>query len=311
MAQLDRYMRTRLKPRHLQLLVALDDLRHVGKVAAYANVSQPAVSKTLGELEKGLGVKLFELTARGLVPTAYGECLVRHARGVLNGLTEAREELRGLVSGASTRISVGVHPGAVPALLPRGLALLKKRSPKTNVLLREGTMATLLPQLLLGELDLIVGRVAGTPLRRDVGEKVLSEEPVVLVTGPEHALAKRKRLHWPDLTEYTWVLPPVGSLLREPLERMFERHAVPMPANYIETLSVQFVSAFLQLTDAIATMARDVASHYQRLGQMAILKLDFPTLVRPMGITWNRQHPLSSSAKLLIDCLGEVGKRAA
>jgi DNA-binding transcriptional LysR family regulator len=107
------------------------------------------------------------------------------------------------------------------------------------------------------------------------------------------------------------VLPPVGLLLREPLERRFERHAVPMPANYIETLSVQFVSAFLQPTDAIATMARDVASHYQRLGQVAILKLDFPMLVRPMGITWNRQHPLSSSAKLLIDCLGEVGKRAA
>ena len=64
MAQLDAYVRTSFKPRHLRLLVALDDMRHLGKVASSINVSQPAVSKALGELERGLGLKLFERTAR-------------------------------------------------------------------------------------------------------------------------------------------------------------------------------------------------------------------------------------------------------
>ena len=71
MPNLDWYMRASLRPRHLQLLTALDDVRHVGRVAASLNVSQPAVSKTLAELEKGLGVKLFERTARGVHPTIY------------------------------------------------------------------------------------------------------------------------------------------------------------------------------------------------------------------------------------------------
>lgn len=306
MVELDRYLRTQLKPRHLQLLVALDNLRNLGKVAAYVHVTQPAVSKTLAQLERGVGVKLFERTARGVVPTVYGECLIRHARSLLQGLAQAREELRGLASGASARLTVGVLPGALPALLPQALAQLKQRAPGTNVLLREGTMEALLPQLLLRELDLIVGRVAGMPAMRDLGEKILLEEPVVVVAGPQHPLARRWRLRWSDLEAYTWVLPPVGSLLREPLERMFERQGVPLPARYVETLSVEFIATFLQLTDAIATMARDVAAHYVRLRQMTILKVDFPALIRPLGVTWNRQRPLSPSAKLLIECLEKV-----
>ena len=65
MAQLDRYLRVDLKPRHLRLLVTLDDFRNIGKAAGKANVTQPAISKALAELERGLGVKLFERSCRG------------------------------------------------------------------------------------------------------------------------------------------------------------------------------------------------------------------------------------------------------
>src|SRR5690606_3916788 len=69
MAELDWYIRNELRLRHLHLLVVLDDLRSMGKVAAHIHVTQPAVSKALGEMEKGLGAKLFERTSRGILPT--------------------------------------------------------------------------------------------------------------------------------------------------------------------------------------------------------------------------------------------------
>ena len=69
MASLDWYVRNELKPKHLHLLIALDEFRNVGRVAAYANVTQPAVSKTLAAIEKGLCAKLFERTSRGIIPT--------------------------------------------------------------------------------------------------------------------------------------------------------------------------------------------------------------------------------------------------
>src|SRR5687768_7587536 len=134
MARIDWYLRASLKPRHLHLVVALDDYRSVGKVAASMNITQPAVSKALSELERGLEVKLFERTARGMHPTIYGECLIRHARSVLADLTEARDELRGLMSGASGTVRIGALFTAVHSFLPPGVALLKKRSPETNVM---------------------------------------------------------------------------------------------------------------------------------------------------------------------------------
>lgn len=309
MSQLDAYIRTSLKPRHWQLLVALDDIRHLGKVAASINVSQPAISKTLGELERGLGLRLFERTARGVVPTAYGQCLIRHARTLLSELAQARDELQGLASGGAGNIRVGVLATAALELLPRALAAFKAKQPGVFVLVREGIMETLLPELWLGNLDLIVGRLPQGGAQ-GLGEKTLMEEGVSVVTGRHHPLVKRKRLRWSDLKPYPWVLPPVNTLLREPLERLFEDHALAMPANRIETLSVHVIRAYLDYTDAIAALAADVSRYYESLGLLAILPLELPKLVRPVGMIWNRQRPVSPSTQSLMQCLEDVARVA-
>jgi len=308
MAQLDWYMRANLKPRHLQMLVSLDDFRNVGKVAASLNVTQPAVSRALGELERGLGLPLFERTSRGVHPTAYGECMIRHARAVLGGLAVAREELRGLMLGTSGKVSVGALPAAAPALLPRAVALLKQRSPNTTVFIREGTMDVLLPELRAGKLDLIVGTLPHAGAGRDLEEKILFEERTTVVAGRAHALTRRRRLDWADLGDYPWVLPPAGSLLRDPLEAELQRHGVPIPSNSIESLSVHVIVMILQLTQALACLSRDVAKHYEDLGLISILPLELPEMVRPVGMTWSRARALSPGAKLVMQCL-EEGQR--
>lgn len=310
MAHLDWYIRANLKPRHLQLLVALDDFRNVGKVAASLNITQPAVSKSLAELEKGLGVKLFERTARGVHPTIYGECLIRHARTVLTDLTHARDELMGLMSGASGSIRIGALFTAVHAFLPQAVALLKQRAPNTSVLVREGTMGSFLSELWSGELDLIVGRLPNNRSAAGLEERILSEEGVTLVAGRGHQLARRKQLHWSHLKELPWVLPPTGTLLREPVERAFERHGMPLPTNRVETLSVHLICSYLQFTNAVAFLGKDVSKHYQGIGLIDILPLELPRLLRPVGVAWSRQRPLSPTAELMLKCLEEVSPRA-
>ena len=310
MIQIDSYVRASFKPRHLQLLVALVEIRHLGKVAMSINVTQPAVSKALAELERGLGLKLFERTARGVHPTAYGECMIRHARAVLSELAQARDELRGLVTGSSGSIRVGVLATAALELLPRSLARFKTQRPSMTVAVREGTVEVLLPELLLGNLDLIVGRLPGERTVHGLGEKTLMEEGVNLVAGRSHPLARRRRLRWSDLTPYPWVLPPVNTLLREPLERAFEDHGLAMPANRIETLSVHVIRAYLHHTNAIAALATDVSRYYESLGLLAILALDLPKLVRPVGVLWSRQRPVTPGTETLIQCLEDVARRA-
>ncbi len=308
MAKLDWYLRANLKPRHLHMLVALDDFRHVGRVAATLNVTQPAVSKSLADVEKGLGLKLFERTARGVHPTVYGESLIGHARRMIAELAQARDELRGLLSGATATVRVGTLSAAALTLLPQSLALMKQRSPGTTVIVREGTVESLLPELWSEKLDLIVGRLPHGQALHAHGEKILSEEAVTLVAGIRHPLISHKRLRWHDLKAFPWVIPPAGTLLREPLERAFEQHGIPTPGNRIETLSVQIIQAYLQLTDAVAFLAGDVSKHFARLGLIAVLPLELPNVLRPVGMLWNNQRPQSPSAQLMMQCLEEAAR---
>ncbi|GAA4342490.1 LysR substrate-binding domain-containing protein [Pigmentiphaga soli] len=303
MAQLDWYIRANLKPKHLQLLVALDNLRNLGKVATSLHVTQPAVSLALGELEKGLGLKLFERTARGVIPNAYGECLIRQARVVLASLAQARDELRALQSGASGKTTLGTMPAMTPGLVPQALTLLKQRLPNNTVLVHEGSMDSLLPDLRRGALDLIVGRLANRHAADDLAEEPLFEGSSTVVAAIGHPLAGRRRLAWEDLAGYPWVLPPMGSLPREPLETAFQYHGLNMPSNYVETLSVHVIVGYLGSTDAIGILSRVVARHYADLGQLAILPLELPNPLRPIGLTWSRHRALSPATKQFMDCL--------
>lgn len=303
MAQLDSYLQVTLKARQLRLLVALDDFGNLKRVAEIAHVTVPAVSKALADLERGLGLDLFSRTAQGLRPTAYGECLIRHARKMLTNIHQARDELKALSSGSQGKIHVGVYPASTSALLPQGLALLKKKSPGTNVLVIEGTMALLLPELWQGKLDMIVGRLPTGDVRNGLAEKELLEEPVALVTRRGHPLVGRKKLRWSDLKPYPWVLPPAGSLLRDPLERMLERHDITAN-NYIETLSTTLARSYLHVTDAIGAMAGAVARDPAH--PLAALPLTLPKLIRASGVFWNKNRVMTPGGDLLISCLEEA-----
>lgn len=154
MAKLDWYIRANLKPKHMQMLIALDELRQVGRVASYLNVSQPAISKTLAELERGLDVELFFRSPKGLIPTPYGQTLIKLSRSVMHEFDVTRHELLQLASGAEGRIRVGVLPVAAPVLAPRALIRLREALPRISVVLHEGTTDHLLPLLRSGSLTL-------------------------------------------------------------------------------------------------------------------------------------------------------------
>jgi DNA-binding transcriptional LysR family regulator len=126
MSKIDRVLRSNLKLRHLQLLVALDQFRHLGRAAEFLAVTQPAVSKTLAEVERMLGMALFERSTRGTEPTAAGVSMVRFARSVLAGFERTRDEMAAEASGARGRTSVGAMVVATPVLLARAVERLKR-----------------------------------------------------------------------------------------------------------------------------------------------------------------------------------------
>ncbi|MBJ3816882.1 LysR family transcriptional regulator [Shimwellia pseudoproteus] len=303
MNSLDSFIRSQLKLRQLQLLVVMDDLRNVSKVANYLHVSQPAVSKALSELENNIGLKLFHRTIHGMQPTIYGSSLVVYARRILAELGKARDELRALISGVEGKVSIGALPAAAAAILPGAIDQLKTQSPYTAIAIMEGTMEVLKPRLLSGEIELIVGILPEESAHAETDAIFIYQEKMALVTGVEHPLANKQQITWDELQSTPWILPPHGSLTRQPIEEEFRYHHLSLPTNYIESVSTMVNVGILQLGQAIAFLPGSVARYYARLGVLAILPVSIPALTQQVGILHVKDQTLSPSARLFIATL--------
>jgi DNA-binding transcriptional LysR family regulator len=306
--QIDRVLRSNLKLKHLQLLVALDQFRHIGRVAEFLSVTQPAVSKTLLEIEKMFGLGLFERSARGTEPTPYGETVVRFARSVLADYERTRDEINAVASGAAGRTSVGAMVVATPVLLARAIALLKERSSQTTVLVEEGDLTRLLPRLRLGELDLFVGRLEPGYAAPDLVTEALYEEAMAIVARPDHPLAAKAKVGWDELANAPWVMPPPWASSRVKLDQMFFKHGLHPPADIVETTSFLATLTFVRERGAVGFFARGVARHFQKEGLVAVLPVRLPIELPPVGIITMRGRMSTPSSERLIECLRQAAK---
>ncbi|MCP5283414.1 MAG: LysR family transcriptional regulator [Burkholderiaceae bacterium] len=310
MSDIDRVLRSNLKLKHLQLIVALDEFRHLGRSAEFLSLTQPAVSKSLAEIERMFGLPLFVRSTRGTEPTAYGDKVARFARAVLADFDRTREDIATVASGGAGRIRVGAMVVATPGLLAPAVASLKAASPHTTVSVEEGDLSRLLPRLRVGELDFIVGRLEPGYAAPDLETEALYAEPMCVVVAPEHALASRRKPGWPDLATQPWVVPPAWASSRVKLGQMFYRHGLQPPQDIVESASFLVTLTFLRQRGCVAFVAHDVARELARENLAVTLKLPVPIELPPVGLLMLRGGLRSPAMlKLVATLRAEAGRR--
>jgi DNA-binding transcriptional LysR family regulator len=303
---IDRVLRSNLKLRHLQLLVALDEFQHLGRVAEFLSVTQPAVSKTLAEIEHLFGLVLFTRSTRGTEPTAHGETVIRFARSVLADYARTRDEIAAVTSGAAGHTSVGAMVVAMPVLLARAVNLLKSRSAQTTIFVEEGDLTRLLPRLRVGELDLIVGRLEPGYASPDLHTEPLYEESMAIVARPDHPLCAKARPTWSDLARMAWVVPPAWASSRIKLNQMFYKHKLHPPADIIESASFLATLIFVRERAAIGFLASQVARHFESEKLVRVLPVKVPFELPPVGLISFAGRNRTPSTQQLVDCLRQV-----
>jgi DNA-binding transcriptional LysR family regulator len=306
MSDIDRVLRSNLKLRHLQLLVALDQFRHLGRASEFLALTQPAVSKSLAEIERMFDLDLFVRSTRGTEPTPYGATLVRFARSVLADFDRTRDEIAAVASGAAGRVSVGAMVVATPALLSRAVDLLKARSTQTTVSIEEGDLTRLLPRLRVGELDLFVGRLEPGYASPDLETEALYDEPMSIIARPDHPLAGKTRPSWDDLARAAWVMPPPWASSRIKLNQMFYKHKLNPPVDVIESASFLITLTFVRERGAAAFVARSVARYLEREGLASTLRINVPIELPSVGIITMRSRLRTPASELLIECLRQA-----
>ena len=308
MPDIDRVLRSNLKLRHLQLIVALDEFRHLGRAAEFLSLTQPAVSKSLAEIERMFGFDLFVRSTRGTEPTPYGATAVRFARSVLADYDRTRDEFAAVARGAAGRASIGAMVVATPGLLARAVALLKARSVQTTVAIEEGDLTRLLPRLRVGELDLFVGRLEPGYASPDLETEALYDEPMAIVARPDHPQALARKPSWDALASLPWVVPPSWASSRIKLEQMFYKHKLDPPVDVIESASFLVTLTFLRQRAALAFVARSVAQYLEREGLAATLRVKVPIELPPVGIITMRGRRRTPPCEQMIVCLREAAR---
>lgn len=299
---------TRLKLRQLRLLVAVGKYGSIQNAARELQISQPAATKLIQDLEFDFEVKLFERTNRGVIPTVYGDALIRHGKLILAQVSNAAQELDDLTEGSSGRVVVGTLLAAAPNLLPTAIESLLTDRPKVAIKVVEGTNDALMPALFSGEIDMIVGRLPAYRHRAKIVQKKLFDERVVAVVGKQHPLAGKRSVSFKQIKQHGWILPPSETTLRRQVDQFFVRQDQYVPPVVLESVSYLTNRALLQTRDLIGLMPEHVVSHDIEKGLLVKVNWVVPFGEGPVGVSYRGPDSLSPAGNAFLTALGHAAK---
>jgi len=301
---------SRIRFRHLSCFVAIAQERNLRRAAERLHLSQPAVSKTLGELEALAGVQLVERGRQGARLTAAGEQFLRHAVGVTQALESATAALMGSTDASAPVVHVGALPTVASSLLPQAIVHLHAQRPHAGVRLRTGTNVELLTALKAGELDFIVGRMAEPDRMQGLSFELLYAEPLALVVRPGHPLLTQPgaSASLQAVLDYPLVIATPGTVPRHHTEALFQTHGLRLPAGVTETLSVSVARLLACRSDAVWITPERAAGDDLMHGQLARLDIVTSGTKEPVGLLRRSAATPSELASAFMELLTELAQ---
>ncbi|MBY5789446.1 LysR family transcriptional regulator [Rhizobium leguminosarum bv. viciae] len=311
----DSLLRAGLKLNHLRMIVAIEDSGQISAAADVLNISQPAASRMLSEMESITKTSLYERVARGVVLTTFGAALARRARKILLELREASREIGELKSGKGGSVFIGAVTAPAMSLVVPAINKVRKAYPGIEINIQVETSNVLARELLAARHDFIIGRIPDDLNPRLFEVTEIGIERACLIVRSSHPLMKQKTSSLADIRDYDWVFQPPGTLLRRTIEDVFLSRGVALPENIVNTSSLLLTCAIICETDAIAPVAVDVAQFLASQGSNAsdvrMLPIDFDINVKPYSMITARERALPPSARLLYDIILEESRKQA
>ena len=198
-------VRRRLKLRDVDILMAVIQTGSMGKAAAVLNMSQPAVSKAVAYLEHTLGVRLLDRSRQGVEPTPYGRALIKLASQCSTNCGRAFRISR--LSTILGEVRMGGSEHTISAIYSAVIHRFSQQYPQMSFHIIVGDLRTLSRELDARNIDFVVSRMYSPPSEEHSVE-VLFEDPLVVVTGPNNPLSRRRKIAFAELLEEPWTLQP-------------------------------------------------------------------------------------------------------
>ncbi|MGI9511200.1 MAG: LysR substrate-binding domain-containing protein [Geminicoccaceae bacterium] len=272
--------------KQLRYFSALAETLHFGKAAKLCNVSQPALSMQIKDLEGHLGVTLVERGSTRLLLTGEGQEIARRARDILMSVQDLTELAAHHHHPLSGRLRLGVIPSIGPYLLPRLLPDIHQTYPDLELNLRESQTHTLLDDLSEGHLDLLVLALPVEP--DDIETLSLFDDPFSVALPQRHDLAARDYIAQEELAEQHLLLLEEGHCLRD------QALAICQTAKTDEFRASSLATVVQMVANGYGVTilpALSLSTEVGNPGPIRVVPFAEPVPFRTIGLAWRRSSP--------------------
>jgi DNA-binding transcriptional LysR family regulator len=228
----------RLKLRDLHIVLAVAECRSMSRAADQLAVSHPVVSKAISDLEKTLGLRLFDRTPQGTEPTAYGSALLRCGTVVFDELRQSTQEIAFLADPTVGELRIGSAHPYIEGLIPATISRLAKRYPKVKFQITDTDAVTLCGMLRARRLDIVIGRVLRSVYGDDLASDYLFDDTLHVVAGASSRWAKRSKIDLEELGREPWLMPQSDNIAMALITDMFASAGLPPPTPQVVSNSI-------------------------------------------------------------------------
>jgi len=307
----DQRVARRLKLRDLYVLQTVVQLGSMGKAASRLAVSQPAVSKSITDLEQVLGIRLLDRTRQGVQATQYGTALLKWSSIIFDNLRHGVDEIDFLADPTGGEVRVATTDIMISSLVPAVIDRLSRQFPKMvfTVSVAPGIREQF-HDLRARHVDLILGRVMEQKPDDDLDIEILFEDPLFIVAGKNSKWHRRRKINAADLINEPWVLPAYETIVGSIVKKAFQSKGLEPPRNAVSSSSVPAYAPLLATGRFLALRPGSWLQLHRDSSEKALpVDLRLPSL--NVGIVTLKDRPISPAAKLFLECARKAARLLA
>lgn len=289
--------------------VAIAERGSIRAAARHLRLAQPALTRSLADLERELGAPLFERRARGVVPTPLGQAFLRRAASILHEVRRTREEVDQLRGSGTGTVTAGLSIAAHLALLPSSLRPFRARYPDIRLHLIEGFLPTLEAGLRDGSVDFYVGPDSGGKPVAELSRELLFPNRRVVLCRAGHPLAGATALR--DLAEADWVTTSITADAGDEIGALFDQHGLAAPRLAVRAQSALTLMTCLTHSDLLAMVPVQWSEFALTRGVLVTIALREELAAPPIVVVQRAALPLTPAATHLLDLMRRAQARLA
>jgi DNA-binding transcriptional LysR family regulator len=296
----DDRIRRRLKLRDLDILMAAIQTGSMVKAASRFNMSQPAVSKVVADLEHTLGVRLLDRSRQGVEPTRYGCALLKRGVAVFDELRQGVQDLDFLSDPTAGELRVGSTEPIAAAIVSPVVDRLSRQYPRMTFHLIVDDTGVLYRELADRNIELVISRITG-PVAEVHSEEILFHDSLVVVTGAGNPLTRRRKIELAELVNERWVLQPFSTPFGSLVAEAFRASGLVPPRPTIATMSHLLRSELLPTGRYLTVVPGFWVRLPRRKTSLRVLPVKLPDTRSPITIFTTKNRSLSPLAQLFIE----------